>query len=115
MAMDFPNAQEEAEYVLQEDPKDVDARILLASSFAGQDKYEESESELNHALEISPGNAGALPGLASLKIATKHPADAETLLKLAIDKNPSLLATYLSLVNIYGGSNRSAEAEPLPC
>ena len=93
LARQFPDAQAQAEYILQQSPKDVDALLLLGVSLAGQQKLSESEQEFRNVLEVSPGNLPALTNLAILKMMANQPDVAESLLKEAVDKKPERDAT----------------------
>ena len=59
-ARQFPEAQKRAERALKTDPNNVDAHILLANAYAGQQDVQASLREMQGAIELAPASRGAI-------------------------------------------------------
>src|SRR5579863_1758516 len=69
---DFKHAQDIAQLILQKEPNNVDARVLLANSYAGLNNVEGSLEEMQGAIQLAPDRAGSYLNLAMLELNAKH-------------------------------------------
>jgi tetratricopeptide (TPR) repeat protein/class 3 adenylate cyclase len=87
------------------------ARIALAAVDLRQGRHEEAIRGYESALQLEPGNAEALRGLAGAFRAAGNVAGAETIYKRAVERSPDYWGGYNDLGVFYSAIGRYREAE----
>ncbi len=67
-------------------------------------RFDEAEHDFSQALNINPRDSDSMVGLALVRLHQRRVDDARSLLRQAIDIDPTKADTYQSLVNSHGGS-----------
>jgi tetratricopeptide (TPR) repeat protein len=107
----FPEAQERAEQLLKKDPNSVDARVLLANAYAGQQDIQASLQEMQGAIDLAPGKPETYLNMAVLQLSAKKTEQAEQSFRKAVELDPKSLTAALALGNFCASQRRWAEAE----
>jgi len=63
-------------------------RVILGNAYFEMEKFDEAKAEYDRALQIEPGNAGALTGMSKIMIRKKNWKEAEKLADMALLKEP---------------------------
>jgi len=96
------DARMEANFVLDKNPQDPDAPLLLASTLANPAEAAALQEKLESLPAPAPSKAPVLVALATLQLRTGHPAEAEALLEQAKQEDPKYAPTYSTLGTLYG-------------
>jgi tetratricopeptide (TPR) repeat protein len=104
-------AQEKAELVLQKQPGNPDAHMLLANCYNAQNDREKATTEIKKAIELAPGRAPFYINLAIFETTDKNFADAEQNYHKAIQLDPSSLPALESFARFYETQQKWPEAE----
>jgi tetratricopeptide (TPR) repeat protein len=104
-------AQDRAQKVLAQDPKNVDALILSGAASAGLQDYSGSVDTLEKAISLDPKNARAFISLGATQALQKDLPDAEKSFVAARNANPKDKGAVLSLANYYRMTNAPEKAE----
>ena len=108
---DFKHAQDIAQRVLSQDANNVEARVLLANSYAGLNNVEGSLEEMRGAIQLAPDRAGSYLNMALLELNVKQAPEAEKNFKKAVEADPKSVTALLALGNFCRLQNRLPEAE----
>jgi tetratricopeptide (TPR) repeat protein len=111
LAHHYPEAAEDAKYVLQKDPKNVEAHILLGTVLGIQGKYNDALQEFSKAVALAPNNPVGYVGVAQANLALNNRADAELNFKKAIEVDPHSVQTYAMLANFYQAQKEGAQVQ----
>lgn len=107
------DAREEADYVLERSPDDVEGLLLLANCQGAEKDLLAAEETIHRALKINPTHRELLFALASIKMGNRQLPAAEELLKQVIANEPNSPDGYIRLAGFYDITGRAPEAEPL--
>jgi cellulose synthase operon protein C len=107
----YPQASDDLNYVLKQDPKNADAYRGLGTLFMKQNQYDQALQEFSKAAAIDPKDATSqvYMGVANLKLL--HPDDAELNFKKAIEIDPHAGPAYVELAELYLQQKNPAQAE----
>jgi serine/threonine-protein kinase len=87
--------------------------VTLGLVHDGMGKADEALADFQRALDLEPGNAAALTGLAQAYAAKGQLAQAEATYQKAIDRKPGYWGGYSRLGAFYAATSRYAEAEEM--
>ena len=104
-------AQEKAEALLQEDPKNPQVHAMDASLLSAQGKANAAIKEMEVAVSLAPTQSNYLVALGLLEIKAKQPEKAELTLKKAVEVDPKSVSPLIALGGYYLQFNRYAEAQ----
>ncbi len=107
----FRKAQKAAEKVLEIEPANIEAMILLGNAYAGLQDFDRSVEALERALAIEPGNLDAYIGLATSQLRGENIAEAERVFLEAVAKHPDSVRARVGLGTFYVFSRRLVQAE----
>jgi tetratricopeptide (TPR) repeat protein len=107
----FKQAQQMAEEVLQLQPSNVDALILLGNAYSGQNEMDKSIQNLEKALSLDPGNLKATMNLAAAHFKKNDIGKAEATFKEALQKHPNAIEPHLAIAAFYAATRRMPETE----
>lgn len=106
-------AREKAELVLQKQPNNPDAHMLLAGCDDAENDHEKAIAEAQKAIELAPGRAPLYLGLAFFQSNGKQFDDAEKSYQKAMQLDPSSLPAIEALAKFYESQQKWPEAEKL--
>ena len=107
----YSEARKLAEELLDSDPSDFEARILLGNAYAGLNDLERSVDEMKMVLEQDPSNLGAQLNLGSLQMGLHDTPKAEETFLEALGKHPESVAVHGALGNFYTFTRDFKKAE----
>jgi putative PEP-CTERM system TPR-repeat lipoprotein len=107
----FEDAKTRAEKLLERNPKDISAQVLLGNALAGLQDLDRAVTQIQEAIELEPNRSGSYMNLAALLFARRNPVAAERAFQKATLIAPRSADTHLALANYYWASGRMAEAE----
>lgn len=107
----YSDATSDAEFVLKEDPKNMDAHRLLAMIYGTENKYDQALQEFAKVATLNPNDARSYVDLGLVNLQMGHASDAEENEKKAIQVNPKYLAAYSALADVYRIQKQPALAE----
>ena len=107
----FQDAKTRARTVLQGDPKDVRALVLLGNALAGLREMDDAVTVAQHATELAPERAGFYTNLGALQLAKGEHDLAEAAFKRAVEIGGARTLPRLALANFYRASGRITDAE----
>src|SRR5882762_2803594 len=110
-AREFNQAEDEATFILKQEPKDVGAYQLLGAALIGQQKPDLALAAFSKLTELRPNDPSAFVNLALVEISLKRYAVAEQHLKKAAAVDPNSIQAYTDLANYYRLQNRAPEAQ----
>ncbi|MGB7081324.1 MAG: tetratricopeptide repeat protein, partial [Candidatus Acidiferrales bacterium] len=110
---DETQATADANYVLQQDPKNADAHRVLGTILFEQKQYDQALQEFSKAAALAPNDPNSYLGIAQTNLALRHPDDAELNFKKAIQVEPHFILAYLQLGELYAQQNNVAQAEQI--
>lgn len=111
IARQYPEAKARVDAVLQKDPKNAEALILLGNSLAGLKDFDGAISELEEAIDTDPRRTPTYANVGVLQLAKGDTKAAEGAFKRAVEVNAKSISAHLSLANFYWSANRLDEAE----
>jgi tetratricopeptide (TPR) repeat protein len=100
-ADDTLNAQRSLEKVLNIQPANLEAWVLMADVYNRQRDYSNAMSAFNKVIELDPNNAAAYIGLGDIQIRMQKPQDAARNLEKALVLDPSKNEARMFLGNAY--------------
>jgi tetratricopeptide (TPR) repeat protein len=110
-AREFDQAEDEATFILKQEPKDAGAYQLLGAALIGQQKPDLALAAFSKLTELRPNDPSAYVNLALVEISLKRYAVAEQHLKKAAAVDPNSIQAYTDLANFYRLQNRAPEAQ----
>jgi len=108
----FQQAREQANYVLDHDPRQPDAPLLLAEAADTPAEIEAARTRLGRLPAEIVGNAPVLTGLGTLEFRQRHSDSAESLFKRALAVDPKYGAADTGLALLYWQKKMLGEAGP---
>lgn len=110
-AHEFPQAMDDASFVVQNEPSNPEGYRLLGGALAGEDKKEEALAAFQRVIVLRPDAAKGYLDVAVTEVALRRMNDAEKALKKAVELNPNLDQAYADLANFYCLQKKLPEAE----
>jgi tetratricopeptide (TPR) repeat protein len=107
----FDKTEEEANAVLQQDPKNAGAYQLLSASLVSQQKYDQALAALSKLAEFLPNDANSYVRMADIEDGLRRFKDAEAHLKRAVSVDPKSKRATIELANFYRQQKRLPEAQ----
>ena len=107
----FKQSQQMAEEILELQPSNVEALILLGNSYAGQNETDKSIQYLEKALSLDPDSLKATLNLAAAHFKNKDARKAEATFKEALQKHPNAIEAHLAIAAFYKATQRLQETE----
>lgn len=111
-------ATDDLNYVLKQDPKNVEAHRALGGLFLAQKEPDQALQEFSRAVALSPNDSASYVGVALANEALHrdgsndtHLDDAESSFKKAIDVDPHAFQAYLGLAQLYVDQKQPVKAE----
>ena len=111
VARQFKMAEEEANFILQEEPKNVGAYQLLGDALIGQQKNDRALQAFSRVTELLPNDSRSYVNLALVEISLRRFKDAEEHLRKAIATDPKSLQANIDLAHLYRLQNKLPEAQ----
>ena len=106
----FKKAEDDADFVIQQDPKNVGAYQLLGAALISEQKPDQALAAFSKVAELTPNDAGAYVNMALVEIGLRRLPDAEQHLKQAVHIDPKLAQANLDLANFYRLQGKFSEA-----
>jgi tetratricopeptide (TPR) repeat protein len=107
----FDEAQAKARLVLEREPNNPDAHILMANSLAVLDNVEASITEMQKAIELAPDRPNTYLNLAYLQLSAQQAQAAEQSFRKAVELDPKAIGPRLALGNFYQQQQKWPQAE----
>ena len=107
----FRKVQESANEILQQDPSNIEARILLGNAYAGLNDMENSILEMRKALAADPGNISAYLTIGASELRMQQPDKAEQTFKELLEKHPESIEARLAFASFYMAVKKPEVAE----
>jgi tetratricopeptide (TPR) repeat protein len=107
----YSKAREFAEELLESNPGDPQARILLGNAYAGLNDLEGSIDEMMRVLEENPGNLVAQVNLGVFQLTLRDTAKAEETFLEALRQHPESVAVQRAAGNFYTVTRDFTKAE----
>ena len=107
----FEDARVRAARVLQKDPKNVNALILLGSALAGLHDFAAALKQIEQAVQLDATSAPAYAALGTIQAARGRQQEAEAAFRKAVATNPQRADAHLALASFLWTGGRIAEAE----
>ena len=107
----YEDARTRIQRVVDRDPSNVEAQLLLGKALAGLDDFEGALKQMEEAIEIAPGRAQLYSGLAILKQKQGDVALAKAAFEKAVEVEPRSLQAWLDLASFRWSSNDLPGAE----
>jgi tetratricopeptide (TPR) repeat protein len=107
----FTKAEEEANFVLTQDPKNAAAYQLLGAALISQQKSEPALAAFTKVTELQPNDASGYVNMALVEITLHRQADAEQHFQKAVQVDPKAVQANLDLANFYHLEGKIPEAE----
>lgn len=107
----FKQAQQMAEEVLQAEPENIEALILLGNVHSGRNETAKAVPLYEKALSLEPSNLSATLNLAAVQLRNKDAAHAEETFKRALEQHPKDIQPYLAIAAFYSSAGRLQDAE----
>jgi len=104
-------AQAKAQLVLDKQPNNPDAHLLMANVSAALNDFPKADSESRKAIDLAPNRATYYLGAGAIQVYEKRYSEAEGNLKKAESLDPSSLTAVISLARLYETTQRWPEAE----
>jgi tetratricopeptide (TPR) repeat protein len=110
-ARQFNDADDEANFILRQDPRDVSAYQLLGAALIGEQKPDEALAAFAKVTELLPNSSSAYVNMALVEVSLHRLPDAEKHLKRAVSVDSRDTQAYMDLANFYRLQNRIAESQ----
>ena len=110
-ARQFNNAEDEANFILKQQPNDVGAYQLLGAALIGDQKPDEALAAFAKVTELRPNDPSAYVNMALVEISLHRSADAEQHLKRAVEIDPKSVQAYTDLASFYRLQNEPSKAQ----
>lgn len=110
-ARQFRQAGDEANFILERDPKNIGASQLLGAALMGEQKPDQALAAFSKTTELLPNSPSAYVNMALVEISMHRSADAERDLKKAVAVDSKAIQAYIDLANFYELENRREDAQ----
>ncbi len=110
-ALQFHDADDEANFILGQDPRDVSAYQLLGAALIGEQKPDKALAAFAKVIELLPNSSSAYVNMALVEVSLHRLPDAEKHLKRAVLVDSRDAQAYMDLANFYRLQNRIPEAQ----
>ncbi len=107
----FKKAEEEANFVISQDPKNVGAYQLLGAALISQQKSEAALAAFSKIVELTPNDSSTYVNMALVEISLHRLPEAEQHLKQAIQLDPKSVQANIDLANFYHLQGKLPEAQ----
>lgn len=114
----YDAAIEDVDYVLKQDPKNVQAHRILGSIYGAQKHYDQALQEFSKGAALAPNDPQSYIDLALVNLALHKPDandhhldEAERNIQKAIGLNPKLSVAYSDLAQLYGVEKKPEQAQ----
>ena len=107
----YPEAKARAIAVLEKNPTDVNALVIMANALAGMKDVDGAIEQIEGAIEAEPRLAFSYANLGMLQVREGQRAAAEQTFKRAVEVAPKSVSAHLNLGNFFWASKRNDEAE----
>src|SRR5260370_16046664 len=107
----FKKAEEEANFVISRDPKNVGAYQLLGAALISQQKPDAALAAFSKVVELTPNDASTYVNMALVEIGLRHLPEAEQHLKKAIPGDPKSVQANIDLANFYHLQGKLPESQ----
>jgi len=107
----FAEAKTKAETVLEKEPRNAGALMLLGNALAGLNDMSGAFQRLNEAIEADPGSGLPYSNLGALQLARGDKQMAEASFKKAVTASPASVTARIALAQYYRSQGRNAESE----
>jgi putative PEP-CTERM system TPR-repeat lipoprotein len=107
----FEDARSRAEKVLQKEPRNINALILVGYASAGLRDFDRAVAEVEEAIQIDPTRSETYTGLGGLQLLSGRREEAEAAFKNAVQIAPESVNARLALANYYWAVGRPRDAE----
>ena len=97
----YTNAEEQARYVVDHDPDNSEAYVLLGNVMLAQKKYDDALAAFSKAIAIKPNDPNAYMNRGAVYVFMKQDDAAEKDFKKAVEMDPKSLAAYANLAGYY--------------
>ncbi len=95
---------------LQQQPGDVESRVLYGTVLSWDGRYDEARQQLSTVLKNRPDHGDALPALINVELWSDHPAHAERLAREALVRHPERTSLMLLQARALHNMNRNRDA-----
>jgi tetratricopeptide (TPR) repeat protein len=106
----FKKAEEEASFVISQDPKNVGAYQLLGAALISEQKPDQALTAFSKAAELTPTDASTYVNMALAEITLHRLPEAEQHLRQAIQVDPKSVQANIDLANFYRLESKLPEA-----
>ena len=107
----FEDAKARAAALLNKNPQDVDALLLLASAMTALKDPEGAIAEIDEAMKLLPNDSRALVNLGAVRMHSGDAKEAEAAFRKAVSLDPSSADPHLAFANFLWSAGRPGEAE----
>jgi tetratricopeptide (TPR) repeat protein len=107
----FEEAKTRIRPVLQREPKNIGALLVMGNALAGLKSLDDATDLLERAVKVDPERAGVYTNLGVLQLAKGDRENAEATFARAVEAAPNLPDVYVNLGNFYRAVRRMPEAE----
>lgn len=111
LAGQFQDAQGLANRMLQRNPNDVQAHILLANSLAGLKDTEGAVASFEKAVSLDPSRSATYAELGSIQLFSGNKAEAEKAFRKAIELDPKSASAHVAMANYLWAAGQMQDAE----
>jgi putative PEP-CTERM system TPR-repeat lipoprotein len=111
MAGQFQDVRSRVEVVLRNNPRDIDAQLLMANAMVGLRDLEGGVREIEEAIQIDPEHAATYTNLALLKLAQGKSDAAREAFEKAVALDPKSTKARLALTYFFLATGNAAMAE----
>src|SRR5579875_151581 len=107
----FDNAKQDIDFVLKQEPKNLQANRLLGSLYVAQKQYPQALEQFTKTASFAPNDATTYLDIALLNMQMRDSKAAEANFQKAVQVNPKSVAAYTDLANFYRLQNNPSKAE----
>jgi tetratricopeptide (TPR) repeat protein len=107
----FKKAEDEANFVLTQDPTNAGAYQLLGATLISQQKPEQALAAFSKVTELLPNDAGAYMNMALVEITLHRQPEAEQHFQKAVQVDPKSVKANIDLANFYQLEGKLPQAE----
>ena len=111
MAGQFEDAKSRISRLLEREPQNIDAQIVLGNALAGLRDLEGAVRQLEEAIQLDPTRSQSYGNLAMVRAQGGQTQEARAAFEKAVSLAPTSVAAQLALANFLWSSGTAAEAE----